>query len=55
MNWLQIRSSGEDRIGQMYGIIFIPATVLIDHKGNIVARKLRDIELKEKIKELLGE
>ena len=55
MDWLQIRSSGEDRIGQMYAINFIPATVLIDHKGNIVARKLRDLELKEKIKELLGE
>ena len=53
MNWLQIRSAGEDRIGQDYVIKFIPYTILIGQDGKIIARHLKGDELREKIQEVL--
>lgn len=53
MNWLQIRSAGEDRIGRVYSVKFIPCIILIGQDGKIVARRLDGDELREKIKEIL--
>ncbi len=53
MNWLQIRSAGEDRIGRDYSVKFIPYVILIGQDGKIVARRLDGDELREKIKEML--
>jgi peroxiredoxin len=43
-----------DPIAVLYNIKSIPATYILDSKGNIVAKNLRGEELKAKIKELLG-
>jgi len=40
--------------GASYGVTSIPATVLIDRDGRIIARNLRGGELAAKLKELLG-
>ena len=40
--------------GKLYGINSIPATVLIDREGNVVARNLRGQELENKVKEILS-
>ena len=37
----------------IYGVRSIPATVLIDQEGNIIARNLRGEAIKEKLSELL--
>lgn len=44
----------EDPIAQMYGIQSIPATIILDTNGTIVAKDLRGEELKAKVKELLA-
>ena len=41
--------------GKTYGITSIPATVLIDRDGNIIARNLRGQALANKLKELFGD
>lgn len=41
--------------GQLYAINSIPATVLLDRKGKIVAKNLRGAELREKLEELYAE
>ena len=41
--------------GKTYGITSIPATVLIDRDGNIIARNLRGQSLANKLKELFGD
>ena len=41
--------------GKLYGINSIPATVLVDREGKVVARNLRGQELERKLKEILGE
>ena len=41
--------------GRLYGIMSIPATVLLDREGRVVARNLRGAQLEQKVKELLGE
>lgn len=41
--------------GATYGITSIPATVLIDREGNVIARNLRGGELANKLKEIFGE
>ena len=41
--------------GRLYGIMSIPATVLIDAEGKILARNLRGAQLEQKLKEILGE
>ena len=40
--------------GATYGITSIPATVLIDREGRILARNLRGPELERKLKEIFG-
>lgn len=45
----------QDPIAEQYNVKSIPATFILDEKGNIVARDLRGEELKAKVKELLGE
>lgn len=41
--------------GKLYGIQSIPATVLVDRNGNILARNLRGQELENKLKEIFNE
>lgn len=40
--------------GAAYGITSIPATVLIDREGRIIARNLRGADLENKLKEIFG-
>lgn len=39
---------------QQYGVNSIPFTVLVDQKGNILAKGLRGAQLEQKLKEILG-
>lgn len=41
--------------GATYGITSIPATVLIDKEGKVIARNLRGAELADKLREIFGE
>lgn len=41
--------------GRLYGIMSIPATVLVDREGRVVARNLRGAQLEQKLKELFAE
>jgi len=43
----------DEPIGKQYGISSIPATFILDTKGNIVAKDLRGDALRAKVKELL--
>ena len=45
----------DEPIAKQYGVTSIPATVILDKNGVIVARDLRGEELKAKVKELLAE
>ena len=38
--------------GRLYGILSIPATVLVDREGKVLARNLRGPQLEQKLKEL---
>ena len=40
--------------GAAYGITSIPATVLIDKDGKVIARNLRGTDLENKLKEIFG-
>ncbi|BDD00410.1 TlpA disulfide reductase family protein [Persicobacter psychrovividus] len=44
----------KNEVAQKYGINSIPATVLVDASGKIVARNLRGEELEAKVKELMA-
>lgn len=44
----------DEPIAKQYNVQSIPATFILDEKGNIVAKDLRGDELRAKIKELLG-
>jgi peroxiredoxin len=44
----------QDPIALSYKVEEIPATFILDDKGNVVAKNLRGEELKSKIKELLA-
>jgi peroxiredoxin len=44
----------QDPIAVMYGIKSIPATLILDEKGTIIARDLRGAELRTKIASVLG-
>lgn len=44
----------KDPIAMMYEVDGIPATFILDAKGNVVAKNLRGEELKAKVKELLS-
>ena len=41
--------------GRLYGISSIPATVLVDREGKVLARNLRGPQLENALKELFGE
>ena len=41
--------------GRLYGIMSIPATVLVDSEGRVVARNLRGPQLEQKLKEIFGQ
>lgn len=41
--------------GKTYGISSIPATVLVDREGNVLARNLRGSQLEQTLKELFGQ
>lgn len=55
MTWPQMSDlkGWKSDMAKAYGVRAIPATVLIDHKGTIIARDLRGDELLKKIEELL--
>ena len=44
----------EDPIAKQYNVQSIPATFILDAKGNIVAKDLRGDALRAKVKELLA-
>ncbi len=44
----------QDPIAVMYGIKSIPATLILDEKGTIIARDLRGAELRNKVASILG-
>jgi len=56
LTWTQISNlkKWKDPIALDYEVEGIPATFILDAKGNIVAKDLRGEELRVKIKELLG-
>ena len=56
LTWTQISNlkGWKDPIALNYEVEGIPATFILDAKGNIVAKNLRGDELKAKVKELLG-
>lgn len=56
LTWIQVSNlkKWKDPIALEYEVEGIPATFILDAKGNIVAKDLRGDELKAKIKELLG-
>jgi hypothetical protein len=56
LNWTQVSNlkGWEDPIAMAYEVDGIPATFILDAKGNIVAKNLRGDELKAKVKEILG-
>ena len=41
--------------GKLYGISSIPATVLLDREGRVLARNLRGAQLENKLKEIFGQ
>lgn len=45
----------QNAVAQQYGVRSVPATVLLDRKGRIVARDLRGAALEAKVAELLAE
>jgi len=45
----------DEPIAKQYGVTSIPATFILDSKGNIVARDLRGPALKAKVEELLNQ
>lgn len=56
ITWLQVSDLQywQNAAGQLYGIQSIPATLLIDENGIIVAKNLRGEELKAKVAEILN-
>lgn len=56
LTWSQISNlkGWQDPIAVMYDIKSIPATLLLDKDGKIIAKNLRGEALKAKVKELLG-
>lgn len=55
IGWLQgfLGSWGDSEVPDLYGINGIPATILIDPEGKIVARDLRGRQIREKLLKLL--
>ncbi|PPK88240.1 peroxiredoxin [Neolewinella xylanilytica] len=56
LEWLHVSDlmGWRSAYGQLYGVTSIPQTVLLDRKGNILARNLRGPELERKLAEVLG-
>lgn len=56
LNWAQVSDLAywNSAAAKLYGVRAIPANVLIDPKGVIIARNLRGEELDKKLEELLG-
>ena len=56
LTWTQISNlqGWEDPIAKQYSIEGIPATLLLDANGKIIAKDLRGEELKAKVASLLG-
>ena len=55
LNWTNLSElkGMESEAAKLYGIQGIPSNFLIDSKGIIIAKNLRDEKLREKISELL--
>lgn len=55
LSWIHVSNlkNWDEPIGKQYGISSIPATFILDAKGNIVAKDLRGDALRAKVKELL--
>ena len=55
LSWIHVSNLKywDEPIGKQYGISSIPATFILDAKGNIVAKDLRGDALRAKVKELL--
>jgi thiol-disulfide isomerase/thioredoxin len=55
LSWHQVSDlkGWENSAGKAYGIRSIPFNILLDPKGNIVAKNLRGEDLEKKLKELL--
>jgi hypothetical protein len=55
MNWIHVSDlkGWQSKAAQTYNIQSIPATLLIDSNGKIVAKNLRGEELEKKIAEIL--
>lgn len=55
LSWIHVSNLKywDEPIGKQYGISSIPATFILDSKGNIVAKDLRGDALRAKVKELL--
>jgi len=45
----------KNEVAQLYSVTSVPATVLLDQEGRIVARNLRGPQLEAKVAEILGE
>ena len=45
----------KNELAQMYGVSSIPATFLLDPKGNIIAKGLRGAKLEEAVKEAVAQ
>lgn len=56
LNWPHVSNLKfwDEPIAKQYNVQSIPATFILDAKGNIVAKDLRGDELRAKVKELLG-
>src|ERR1019366_253758 len=56
MPWQQVSDlkGFQNSLAQTYGINAIPSNFLIDPKGIIIAKNLRDVTLKNKLMEVLG-
>ncbi len=57
LNWNHVSNLQfwQDPIARLYGVRSIPATFILDEKGNVIAKNLRGPALEKKISELLGE
>ena len=52
VSWSNILSSKKNDINKLYEVIALPATILLDKEGRIIATDLRHKELEEKINQL---
>lgn len=57
LNWNHVShlKFWQDPIAKAYGVRSIPATFILDEKGNVVAKNLRGAALETKVSQLLGE